>query len=172
MLEVVRSTCLDTFRVRVEASETSVVVRHTLLGANRAGRAHRWLYYRVPSEELAAMQERLAAVLGGKLVKSLRRHLQQISRHLEARFITEFEEEGGVRRPWTSNLKQDADHARAECAHVLSRVPLVPSGLHVPCVGESELEVARVCPCLAQSAALASYSPAHPCFHVLASSCC
>lgn len=93
-----------------------------------------------------ALRERIAVALSTKLVKSLRRHLQQLPRHLEARFVTAFEEEDGVRRPWTSNLKEDAARARSECAQVLAQLPLVPSGLHVPGVQEGELRMARVRP--------------------------
>ena len=107
----------------------------------------------VAEEEITQMHQRLATVLCTKLVKSLRKYLQQLPQHLEARFTAAFEEKDGVRRPWNSDLKEDAARARQETARALAQLALVPAGFNVPGVAEPDLDVAQVlpfisaCPC-------------------------
>lgn len=100
---------------------------------------------RVPEEDINAIHHKLATSLCSKLVKSLRKYLQQLPRHLEGRFTVVFEEENGVRRPWTSNMKEDAQQAREEVALALAQLALVPSGFNVPGVADADLQVAQVC---------------------------
>jgi hypothetical protein len=99
----------------------------------------------VPEEDINAIHHKLATSLCSKLVKSLRKYMQQLPRHLEGRFTVAFEEENGVRRPWTSNLKEDAQRAREEVVLALSQLALVPSGFNVPGVADVDLQVAQVC---------------------------
>jgi TorA maturation chaperone TorD len=97
---------------------------------------------RVPDSEVHALRVQLTQTLCTKLINSLRRHLRQLGSHLAAKFTVLFEEDSsGERRPWNSNLEEDAQSARRECARALAQVALVPQGFHVP--GADEATVAR-----------------------------
>jgi hypothetical protein len=98
----------------------------------------------VSDGDKSALYQRLATFVGRSLVKTLSKHLSSLPKHLGARFVEEFEEENGVRRPWTSNLNEDAAHARKEVANVLAQLALVPAGFNVPGVAEEDLGVAQV----------------------------
>ena len=120
-----------------------------------------------------AMHESLASSMSGKLVKSLRKHLQNLHRHLDARFVTAFEEDAkGVRRPWTSNLADDAKAARAEVAKVLAQLALVPAGLHVPGVDEKQLKTAQVRSHCARAAAAVACTARSGCLSWFAQADC
>lgn len=79
-----------------------------------------------------------------KLVKAVQKYLRHINQNLLNKFITLFEEDNGVRRPWNSDLQKDADSARIECAGALMQVALVPQGLHVPGVSEPVFKKSKV----------------------------
>jgi hypothetical protein len=99
---------------------------------------------RVSQSEKETLYGKLATALATNLVKSLRKHIQSLPQHLLTRFTTAFEEEDGVRRPWTSNLKDDARAARQEVAQVLAQLALVPAGFNVPGVAEGDLKTSQV----------------------------
>jgi hypothetical protein len=87
---------------------------------------------------------RVATALSSKLVKALRKFLRHLSASLLNKFTAAFEEENGVRRAWNSDLVQDAERARSECARALAQLILVPQGLSVPGVPEPVFLQARV----------------------------
>lgn len=87
--------------------------------------------------DIQALNVRVAAALSTKLVKAIRKFLKQLNSGLMNKFTTHFEEEGGVRRAWNSDLGEDALRAQKECALALAQLILVPQGLNVPGASEA-----------------------------------
>lgn len=88
---------------------------------------------------------RVATALSTKLVKAIRKFLKQLSSALMTKFTTSFEEEGGVRRGWNSDLGEDAARAHKECALALAQLILVPQGFTVPGASEDVFKSSQVC---------------------------
>lgn len=87
---------------------------------------------------------RVATALSTKLVKAIRKFLKQLNSGLVNKFTSHFEEEGGVRRAWNSDLGEDAVKAQQECALALAQLILVPQGLSVPGASEAVFTQSQV----------------------------
>jgi hypothetical protein len=98
----------------------------------------------VAEADIQALNERVAFALSSKLVKAIRKFLKQLTSSLLNKFTLHFEEEGGVRRAWNSDLGEDAARAEKETVLALSQLILVPQGLNVPGVSESVFTQSQV----------------------------
>jgi hypothetical protein len=100
---------------------------------------------RVADGDIQALNVRVATALSTKLVKAIRKFLKQLNSALVTNFTTAFEEEGGVRRAWNSDLGEDAERAQKECVLALAQLILVPQGLSVPGATEDVFKQSQVC---------------------------
>lgn len=105
----------------------------------------RGAWCRVAEEDIHALNVRVATALSTKIVKAIRKFLKQLNSGLVNKFTTAFEEEGGVRRAWNSDLGEDALKAQKECALALAQLILVPRGLNVPGASEGIFTQSQVC---------------------------